>query len=298
MAKPKMVDLPEDKALEVLGLGDDNNELQPSQPVQQSVSTPEIVVPEPVQEPVATVQDQKPKLTDAERAKLFQSNLDKTKAELEKERQEREKLAQERDLFKQMAFLNRQANRGGNGGQSQAPIQVQEPQIPEPKMTDFGVEADDYGNVAINSPAYRAYNKAREEYLVNKATLMATQRAKAEIESATREQKVQMKARKLADKYPNKFRDPFTGEVDYVAIKEFLSVDTDDPDEWVKFADYRLGTTKPVVQPIIDPVQLEKTAASPSSVVTTPAADVQTPIQVSKEDQEMANVFGTWRVLT
>ena len=293
--QPEMVEVQDDnQALDILGMGDSSSK-EPEKPVQPS--EPPAAIQQPQEGAVEPQTPQEPpkedKMSWEDRAKSWQSNFTKTQQELQNTQKELEVLKQQTELFRTVALRNNQPQQYQPPQQVQAPETVEEQ---EPQLTNY-VSDPEYVNVT--DPNYQRYVRDVSAFHSRRAATEAINQYQKTQKTQTKREVALTRAKRLANRFPE-YRDPFTGEPDLVKIQQDLFADNDDPDEWVRYAEFRKGVKSqqangksPQVAPnnadVVD--QMNKAASVPSSVVSGTPANNET-IEPDDDDKEMTKLFG------
>jgi hypothetical protein len=295
---PKMVDVEdENKALDILGMGDSSQEKQSQDPVQP---TEPIVNTQPQGTPVESKPPQEPPKEETmsweDRAKSWQSNFSRTQQELQNTTKELEVLKQQNELFRAVVMRNQPQQQGQT--QHNQPVQhVNRVQEQEPQLTEY-VNDPEYINVS--DPNYQRYMRDVSAFHSKRAANEVITNYQETQKQQTKREVALKRAHRLAAKFPE-YKDPFTGEPDLVKIQQDLFTDNNDPDEWVRYAEFRKGinnqktaTNTPQVSQNSNDVieQMNKAASVPNSVVSgTPANNEN--IEPDDQDKEMTKIFGS-----
>ncbi len=233
------------------------------------------------------------RLTDRERARLFQSRASKFETQ-NRQLQEKLKAMEEKlDLlttifgsqFQQMPVNTMQA-------QSQAATD----EIPEPNINDFIPDYDPSDGVAITDHRYQSYLKARERWQEQRLEQRLTQRLSQKLEEAQRLERLKQDAMELCERYPE-YR-MTNGEPNWKKIKDelgqFISIGS--LLEARQFLDFRMSRAR--AQGNNDVIgQIERRANSGTtkqkipSVTNSPVVSNK-PRTLSKDEELFLKVFG------
>lgn len=245
----------------------------------------------PVAAQPATPDEKKPELTDAERARLFQSNFSKE--------QERAKQLEQQNaaLNQQIAFMNQFVANMQGALPAQKAVEEEPIKLKEPDIAEFVKDYDPDEGVSVNDPGYRKFLKAQREYdkemIKRDVATEITQKLKTE----SRLEVLKSNAVVLCEKYPE-FTTP-TGEPNWLKIKNELGafVEGGDLIKAKEFVDFKSGKV-PVQAPQATPTliqQIETIANEPSQRIPSVASANQVSgvtQGISQEAQQLKRMFG------
>jgi hypothetical protein len=250
------------------------------------------VTPAPVVAQSATSDEKKPELTDAERARLFQSNFSKE--------QERAKQLEQQNatLQQQIAFMNQfVANMQGALPAQKAVVEDEPVKLKEPDIAEFVKDYDPDEGVSVNDSGYRKFLKAQREYDKEMIKRDVAAEITHKIKTESRLEVLKSNAAVLCEKYPE-FKTP-TGEPNWLKIKNDLGafVEGGDLINAKEFVDFKSGKV-PVQATQATPTliqQIETIANEPSQRIPSVANANQVSgvsQEISQEAQQLKRMFG------
>lgn len=249
------------------------------------------VTPAPVITQPVTPDEKKSELTDAERARLFQSNFSKE--------QERAKQLEQQNaaLNQQIAFMNQFVANMQGALPAQKAVEEEPVKLKEPDIVEFVKDYDPEVGVTVNDPGYRKFLKAQRDYDKEMIKRDVAAEITQKIKTESRLEVLKSNAAVLCEKYPE-FKTP-AGEPNWLKIKNDLGafVEGGDLIKAKEFVDFKSGKV-PVQATQATPTliqQIETIANEPSQRIPSVASANQVSgVQqvISQEAQQLKRMFG------